>query len=114
MTPYHETFIPIFLVGCAIATTASLVAGWMRGCLWPGALLLLGALAFWISLFFGSASGYSAWQSMPDPPEEAFSDTAVAGALLFGWFPGGLVCLIFFSAVRLVRAILRGTRPKAG
>ncbi|MCA9150100.1 MAG: hypothetical protein KDA92_12395 [Planctomycetales bacterium] len=107
MTPYHEVFIPIMLLGGLIAGALSVVAGRKPGCLLPGLLLLIGVIAFWVALFIGSDMGYRAWQSMPDPPDEAFSDASALGALVFGWFPAGLFCAIVFGVVRIVRALSR-------
>lgn len=111
MTPYHEYFIPIFLLGCLLAAIASFFAGRMSGCILPGTLLMIGVLAFWSALFVGSDLGYRAWQSMPDPPEEAFSDASALGALVFGWFPGGLFCLTIFALVRAGRWLLHWANP---
>lgn len=84
VTPYDETFLPIFLLGCVIAAVASFSAGLMSGRVWPGVLLVVGILAFWSAVFIGSDMGYRVWQSMPDPPRAAFSDASVVGALVFG------------------------------
>ena len=111
MTPYHEYFIPIFLLGCLIAAIASFFAGRMSGCILPGTLLMVGVVAFWSAVFVGSDLGYRAWQSMPDPPEEAFSDTSALGALVFGWVPGGFFCLAIFSLVRGGRWLLQWANP---
>jgi len=111
MTPYHETFLPIFLLGCVIAAVASFFAGRMSGCVWPGVLLVVGVLAFWSAVFIGSDMGYRAWQSMPDPPRVAFSDASVVGALVFGWLPGGMFCLTVFGLVRAVRWLLHWANP---
>lgn len=111
MTPYHETFLPIFVTGCLIATVASCFAGRLSGCFAPLLLLVGGILSFWAGLFFGSDMGYRAWQSMPDPPEEAFSDASVLGALIFGWVPGVIFCLTFFSLVRAIQWYMRRANP---
>jgi len=111
MTPYDETFVPIFLLGCVIAAAVSLVAGCMRGCAWPGVFLVVGVLAFWLAVFIGSDMGYRAWQSMPDPPREAFSDASVLGALVFGWIPGGMFCLTIFGLVRRIKWLLHWANP---
>ena len=107
MTPYQEIFIPIFLLGCSIAAIASFFAGRLSGCVWPVVLLFTGVFAFWSAVFIGSELGYRAWQSMPDPPEEAFSDASALGALVLGWLPGGIFCLTVFCLVRGIRWILR-------
>ncbi|MFT5302933.1 MAG: hypothetical protein ACI814_003750 [Mariniblastus sp.] len=111
MTAYHENFLPIFLLGCVIAVVASLFAGRISGCVWPGVLLIIGVLAFWSGVFIGSDMGYRAWQSMPDPPEEAFSDASVVGALVFGWLPGGMLCLTVFGLVRGIIWLLHWANP---
>jgi hypothetical protein len=111
MTPYEEVFLPIFLLGCLIAATASFFAGRLSGCVWPGALLVIGVLVLWAALFIGSDMGYRAWQSTPDPPREAFSDASVVGALVFGWFPGAGFCLAVFGLVRATRWILHWANP---
>lgn len=111
MTPYDAYFIPIVLLGGLSAGIVSFVAGWMSGYLWPVVLLMIGTLAFWFALFLGSDLGYRAWQSMPDPPDEAFSDASVLGALVLGWFPGGIFCLTIFGLVRGMRRFLLWANP---
>lgn len=108
MTAYDQVFYPIFGVGCAIAAIASFLAARKSGLVFPAALLVVGVVAFWAGLFIGSEFGYQAWQSIPDPPQEAFSDTAPMGALLFGWLPGSVFCGYVFGFSRLVRHFLFG------
>lgn len=111
MTPYHEVFLPIFLLGLLLAGTLSLFAGAKSGCLVPCFLLVGGTLALWAAMFFGSDMGYRAWQESPNPPDEAFSDASVLGALLFGWFPAGLFCLTVFAVVRAFCWLRRWANP---
>lgn len=101
MTAYDQIFYPVFGVGCAFATIASFFAARKSGLVLPAALLAVGVVAFWAGLFIGSEIGYQAWQSIPDLPDEAFSDTAPLGALLFGWLPGGVFCGFVFGFVRI-------------
>ncbi len=68
-------------------------------------------MAFWAALFIGSDLGYRAWQSMPDAPEEAFSDASALGALVLGWLPGGIFCLAVFGLVRGMRWLLHWADP---
>lgn len=111
MTTYHEVFLPIFLLGLLVAGALSLFAGAKSGCLVPCFLLVGGTLALWAAMFFGSDMGYRAWQKSPNPPDEAFSDASVLGALLFGWFPAGLLCLTVFAVVRALRWLLHWATP---
>ncbi|MDG1873911.1 MAG: hypothetical protein P8J27_08365 [Mariniblastus sp.] len=111
MTPYDETFLPIFILGCVLGAVASFFAGRLSGCVLPGALLAIGILAVWSAVFIGSDMGYRAWQSMPDPPREAFSDASVVGALVFGWLPGGMFCLTVFGLVRGITWLLHWANP---
>lgn len=101
MTAYHQVFYPIFAAGCAIAALASVFAARKSGCFLPGALLVVGTVAFWAALFIGADLGYRAWQSIPNPPDKAFSDASVVGALLIGWIPGGVFCGVVFVFVRV-------------
>ena len=101
MTVYHQYFFPIFTAGALVALILSLIAGWRRGCIVPLICLPLGVLGFWAGLFFGAEIGFRQWQSIPDPPAEAFADTAPLGALLVGWLPGSVFCGVIFGLTRL-------------
>lgn len=103
----HVAMAANLSVGVVAALLAAGLAAWNRS--WWGRipLLLVGALGGWVGLFLGSDMYYRVWQAMPDPPDEAFADTAPFGVLLGGWIPGGLfvavsfvVCLIAVRAMR--------------
>ncbi len=111
MTPYHEVFVPIFLLGILIAGALSLFAGMRSGCLLPGILLVGGTLALWAAIFGGADMGYRAWQKMPDPPDEAFSDASVLGAFILGWLPASMFCIFIFGTVRSFRWLLHWANP---
>jgi hypothetical protein len=87
MTAYDQVFYPIFGVGCAVAATASFLAARKAGFVFPVVALGVGIIAFWAALFIGSEGGYQTCQSIPEPPAEAFSDTAPMGALLLAGSP---------------------------
>ncbi len=58
------------------------------------ALLGIAVLALWIGLILGAGTGYSAWQSIPELPQEAFSDTGGSLVVLFtGWFPAPVLLI---------------------
>ena len=115
MTAYDQIFYPIFGVGCAIAATASFLAAFLAarksGFVFPVVALGVGIIAFWAALFIGSEVGYQTWQSIPDPPAEAFSDTAPMGALIVGWLPGSVYCGVIFGIVFGITWLARHLRP---
>jgi hypothetical protein len=51
-------------------------------------ILFTAALVLWIAMFIAADSGYRAWQSIPNVPKEAFSDTGPLLFLAAGWIPG--------------------------
>ncbi len=102
MTIFHEYFYPIFGTGLAIACIASVIAGFSRGIAISIITMIIGILAFWAGLFLGSEIGYQKWQSMPNPPDEAFADTMPMGALIAGWAPAAVFCGIVFGVSRLL------------
>ena len=112
MTPYDETFLAIFSLGCVVAAVPSFLAGCLPGSSWSGVLLITGFLAFWATVVMASDMGYRAWQSMPDAPSEAFSDASASGALIFGWLPGGIFCLTVFGFARGARWLLHWANPE--
>ena len=100
MNPYEQVFYPILGAACVIAAIASYLAARTSGVLLPGVLLITGVVAIWAALFVGSDLGYRAWQSIPDPPREAFSDAFPTGAALFGWLPSAVFCWFVFALAR--------------
>ena len=87
MDPFDQVFYPTFAAGCALGALSAWSASG-RGPVGQVLLLLLAALVVWFSLILAVGWGYDAWQSMPDPPDEAFADGAkLTGSVLFGWLP---------------------------
>lgn len=85
-------------------------AAWSRGFLIPLILLPISVLSFWSTSFLGSDMGflgsdmgYRAWQQIPNPRDEAYSNAAPAGLLIFGWIPGGMFCALVFGLNWLIR-----------
>ena len=114
MTVYHQYFFPIFGAGVLLALILSLAAGWRRGCIVPLICLPLGVFSFWSALFLAAEIGYRQWQSIPNPPDEAFADTAPLGALLVGWLPGLIFCGFIFGLTRLVHTLVSPRREHSG
>ncbi|MFZ4575619.1 MAG: hypothetical protein ACOYN0_14585, partial [Phycisphaerales bacterium] len=92
--------------GLIAAFSAALLAALIRS--WPGwiPLLTVGAVCFWASLVLGSDRYYRIWQSIPNPPEEAYADSGVAGALVLGWLPSVIVELVLFGVCLLVCRVI--------
>ena len=105
----HAAMAANLSVGVVAALLAAGLAAWNRS--WWGRipLLFVGALSSWVGLFLGSEMYYRVWQAMPDPPDEAFADTAPLGVLLGGWLPGGLFVAVAFVACLLTVSAMRRT-----
>ena len=86
-------------------------AAWSPGFLIPLILLPISVISFWSTSFLGSDMGflgsdmgflgsdmgYRAWQQIPNPRNEAYSNAAPAGLLIFGWIPRGMFCALVFG-----------------
>ena len=99
---------------------ALLLVAWGSGRKRVGARMsLLGTavLILWIGLILGVETGYRAWQGIPEPPQEAFSDTGGPFVVLFmGWFPalvllGGAHFLLYRGHLKLL-SCATGQPPK--
>ena len=104
MTPYDLVFLPTFGAGCVISATLAWKAPG-RGLLAQACLLLASFATLWLALIAGVCFGYDAWQTMPNPPDEAFADGAkLVGSVLFGWLPAGFGTLSVFVLSHAWRA----------
>jgi hypothetical protein len=64
-------------------------------------VLTAAVIVLWLALIVGVETGYHAWQTTPNPPKEAFSDTGGPAVVLFlGWLPGLVVLGIEHLALR--------------
>ena len=71
------------------------------------AFLVAAILVLWLAMIVGVESGYHSWQTIPNPPEEAFSDTGGPGITLFlGWLPSLVVLGIAHLSLRLCWRII--------
>jgi MFS family permease len=104
---FSNAFGVMFAIGLVAAAIAAVLAA-MSGA-WFGKipLLLAGILCCWAGIFLGFEKGYQTWQSGPNPPAEAFADTAPIGALLLGWFPAGILAGCAFGVSSLVVMLIR-------
>lgn len=67
------------------------------------AFLVAAILVLWLAMIVGVEVGYHSWQTSPNPPEEAFSDTGGPGiTLLLGWLPGLVVLGIAHLLLRVI------------
>lgn len=103
MTPYDKVFYPIFGIALLITVYVAVFAAGRRSRV--SQLLLLGfaTISAWLGLALGSDLGFRFWQSLPDPPPEAFSDAFPTGAIMFGWAPAGLFAGFCFAVASVLR-----------
>ncbi len=104
----HAAFGVLLAIGLVGGVTAAVLGAMNRSWLGRVPLLFIGVLCVWLGLFLGSEKYFRVWQSMPDPPDEAFTDTAPLGALLAGWIPGAVLVGFVFAASLLVVGAWRG------
>ena len=108
LNPYHSALLTYGGSALVVMMLLILIAVW-RFRIWVQlGVIAFGILLIWAGLFFGSELGYRSWQSMPDPPDEAFADTAPMGFLIGGWVPGIMATLSWWGALLLVRNLIRG------
>lgn len=88
-------------LGLGISLAMAIPGARLRGIGWSVGILLVAILGLWIALFIGVDSGYRAWQSGPNPPDEAFSDTGGPFSMLFfGCVPATLLLGTVFGLTR--------------
>lgn len=111
LTPFHETLL-LFLVPGVVVGVVFAARGGRTARLSLALVMLACSVVFvWSALVMGVGYGYEAWQSGPEPPEEAFRDGGpTLGALFLGWIPASVVCVPVF-AIR--RRSSRGARDAA-
>jgi hypothetical protein len=103
--------IKYFVCGLAISFLI-LIFGSSRARLVPQlAFLMAAVLVLWVAMFVGAEVGYSAWQGIPNPPNEAFSDTGPIFFLLAGWLPGSAAVGIMYLVLRWCWQVVRPKAP---
>ncbi len=106
--PYSSVLYSHLSYGLPMALVAGVCAAAIGGRLLKSGVMLVGVLAFWVALFLGNHYGFGAWQTVPNPPEEAFVDGALlVGSLMGGWLPGGLLVVVAYA----LGALLQRLRP---
>lgn len=108
MNPLQQTLLLYLVPGLLLGLGLASLAGWIKNFWWSVPLFFIAVILLWASLAIGVHEGYGAWQSMPNPPDEAFADGAnLIGSLMFGWLPSGLLCTAAFLITKLVATGVR-------
>lgn len=112
-----EAFWVVFTYGwvslaCGLALSVALVVWGSRRKQIRSRMAVLAAaiLLLWIALIVGVEYGYNAWQSIPNPPDAAFSDTGGPFFMLFlGWLPSFVLVWIGHLVLRLSTKVGKAT-----
>ncbi|MBK9188234.1 MAG: hypothetical protein IPM33_04685 [Phycisphaerales bacterium] len=88
-------------IGYFAGVAGAVLAAWNRSWLGRIPLLFVGIVCVWIGLFLANEMMYRVWQSTPNPPDEAYADTAPLGALVFGWLPSTIVVGVVYGCASL-------------
>ena len=94
-------------VGFGIALLACILATVNRSWLGRIPLLLVGILALWAGLLLGSDLYFRVWQAMPNPPDQAYSDSGPSLLVIAGWIPGTIGVSLLFLPCWLVIGLIR-------
>jgi len=108
---YREVLYTYLAVGALVALLSLCLGAFRFRVIGKIVCLLLATIALWMGLFLGVHMGYGAWQGLPDPGDKAFADGAkLTGALMFGWMPAGIVCVVVWGLLLLGKKLF-GRRP---
>jgi hypothetical protein len=101
---HHTTFAVIYGAGLLLAIGLAAAAA-RPSRVWIRVLGLAASIGLlWFALLLATHMHYGVWQSMPDPPEEAFADGAkLVTALVAGWLPALPICGAAFLVSWLLR-----------
>ena len=100
------------VLGLAVSSVMVLWGSRRVGLIPRLAFLTVAIILLWISLIIGIEYGYNSWQKIPNPPEEAFSDTGGPFAILFlGWFPSLIILGLEYLLLRLCWRIFGSKKP---
>ncbi len=100
---YRDVFLIVFFLPCLISIVMSVLAARTEVEDRKFSYFLFGVISHWLGLALAADLAYRAWQSMPDPPSEAFSDAGAGGALFMGWIPASFFCAIIFFLAKLTK-----------
>lgn len=109
MTIYDSVFCTVASITLLVSLAPVLGATFVENKAARSVLLLSSVLLIWGGLFIASDVGYRAWQSIPDPPREAFNDAAPSGILIIGWIPAAILVGILYVTISKTVNWVRGS-----
>lgn len=111
---YQSTFTFWFSLG-GLISLALLCLGVLRFRIIGQIVCVFAAiLALWWGIWFGVHMGYGAWQSSPNPGDDAYADGAkLVGSFMLGWIPASFVCLVMWGLMTLVKKLIKGKPDSA-
>jgi hypothetical protein len=110
---HHATFALVYGPGLVLAVGMAALAPRLAWT-WVRPLCLLASVGvLWFALLLATHLRYGAWQSMPDPPDEAFADGArLVATLVAGWVPALPICgVAYLVSWWLARRASRRAQP---
>ena len=81
-------------IGLCIATVLVVLASRCSKLSFRLPILFMAVVVLWGSMFIAADAGYREWQSIPNAPAEAFSDTGPIFFLVAGWLPGAAIAYL--------------------
>jgi len=96
----RDVFLIVFFVPCVLSILLAYIGAKAKGDSLRSSCVMTSILFFWAGLGLASDLSFRAWQSIPDPPPEAFNDAGAAGAMFFGWIPAIFFTLIVYQITK--------------
>ena len=91
---YRDVFLLVLTLPFLLSVGLTVVASFNTKSETRMALTAVAVIILWFGIAMATNLAFQAWQATDDAPQEAFYDSAVAGAFVFGWVPAIIFCTV--------------------
>lgn len=91
---YRDVFLLVLTLPFVLSVGLTVVASFNTKSETRMVLTALAVIILWFGIALATNLAFQAWQATDDAPREAFNDSAVTGAFVFGWVPAIIFCTL--------------------